>query len=398
MPADEGIPRDEIRGRLQRLVDAAAGRGLRGVVAVGRPFYDRPANVAYLANHFPPFPTGLFWGEMRGVGHSVLVAPAGGDPVLLVDTTHRQDLVTVDDVRHARANDAPAGVFFPNFVASVASVLREKGMAPGEVALVGEDVMPARMHREIVERVPGLRFESFDDVLARYRMIKSAHELRLMRRAAQVCDAGYAGTAPAVRDGAAESDVCAAGFAATMRAGADFVRYVRVYSGPLSAVGTRWPQATERRMAAGEFAVLDIVGAYWGHQFDVNRTFAVGRTPTAAQRRQLDATVEATQAAIAAARPGAPASALVRAANRVIEARGFGAYARPFIGHGIGYETMEPPLLSIDDETPLQAGMVLCVEPGIEIPGEAGVRIEEEIIVTDGEPEVITRFSPRQWD
>jgi Xaa-Pro aminopeptidase len=183
-----------------------------------------------------------------------------------------------------------------------------------------------------------------------------------------------------------------------MRAGADFVRYVRVYSGPLSAVGTRWPQATERRMAAGEFAVLDIVGAYWGHQFDVNRTFVVGRTPTDAQRRQLDATVEATQAAIDAARPGAPASALVRAANRVIEARGFGAYARPFIGHGIGYETMEPPLLSIDDETPLQAGMVLCVEPGIEIPGEAGVRIEEEIIVTDGEPEVITRFSPRQWN
>jgi Xaa-Pro dipeptidase len=183
-----------------------------------------------------------------------------------------------------------------------------------------------------------------------------------------------------------------------MRAGADFVRYVRTYSGPHSAVGVRWPQATDRRMADGELLVTDVVGAYWGQQFDVNRTFVVGRRPSDRQRRQLDAALEATRAAIAAARPGVPAEALVAAANRVIEDRGFGAHARPFIGHGIGYETMEPPLLFTGDTTPLEPGMVLCVEPGIEIPGEEGVRIEEEIIVTDGEPELITRFAPRQWE
>ncbi len=217
-------------------------------------------------------------------------------------------------------------------------------------------------------------------------------------RAARVCDAGYEGTLPVIRGGAKETDVCAAGHAATMKAGADFVRYVRTYSGPYSAFGVRWPQATDRQMANGELLVTDIVGACWGQQFDVNRTFVVGRKATDERRRQLDAALEATRAAIAVARPGVPAQQLVITANRVIEDRGFGQHARPFIGHGIGYETMEPPLLYMGDTTPLEPGMVLCVEPGIEIPGAEGVRIEEEIIVTEGEPELITRFDPRQWE
>jgi Xaa-Pro aminopeptidase len=151
-------------------------------------------------------------------------------------------------------------------------------------------------------------------------------------------------------------------------------------------------------MAAGEILVTDIVGAYWGQQFDVNRTFVVGRRASDQQRRQLDAALEATRAAIAVARPGVPAQDLVIAANAVIEARGFGPHARPFIGHGIGYETMEPPLLYLGDLTPLEPGMVLCVEPGIEIAGAEGVRIEEEIVIADGEPELLTRFDPRQWE
>jgi len=395
---DQGIPKREVFQRLDRVKAAAFDRGLRGVVALARPFYERPANVAYLSNHFPPFPTGMYWGEMRGMGHSALVIPTSGDPVLIIDTTFRRDLVPIADVRHARSKAAPPTSFLPDFAEAIVDVLLEKDLASGRVGLAGDDLMPVRMYRDIRAALPDLIFEPFDEVLGRLRMIKSNDELRLHRRAVQVCDAGYVGLAAAVRGGAREIDVCAAGYAATMTAGADFVRYVRTYSGPHSAMGVRWPQATDRRLSGGEIVVTDIVGAYWGHQFDVNRTFVVGRRPSDRQRRQLEAALAATHAAIAAARPGTPAQDLVTAANRVIEERSFGAHARPFIGHGIGYETMEPPLLSVGDSTPLAPGMVLCVEPGIEIPGEEGVRIEEEIIVTEGEPELLTRFDPRQWD
>ncbi len=396
--AEEGIPQQEILRRIERVKAAAVDHELAGVVAIARPFYERPANVAYLSNHFPPFPTGMYWGEMRGMGHSVLVIPLAGEPVLIVDTTFRRDLVPVQDVRHARSKAGLKASFLPNFAEAIIDVLQEKNLDAARLGLIGDDVMPVRMHRDLTERLPRLLFEPFDEVLGRMRMIKSETELRLHRRAARVCDTGYEGTLPAIRDGAREIDVCAAGYAATMKAGADFVRYVRTYSGPFSAMGVRWPQATDRQMAHGELLVTDIVGACWGQQFDVNRTFVVGRQATDGRRRQLDAALDATRAAIAVARPGVPAQQLVIAANKVIEDRGFGQHARPFIGHGIGYETMEPPLLYMGDTTPLEPGMVLCVEPGIEIPGAEGVRIEEEIIVTEGEPELITRFDPRQWD
>ncbi len=395
---DEGIPQEEILRRIERVKAAAGERELAGVVAIARSFYERPANVAYLSNHFPPFPTGMFWGPMQGLGHSALVIPIGGEPVLIIDTTHRQDLVPITDVRLARSNSQHAGPSVANFAEAISDTLLEKGLGAGRVGLIGDDVMPVRMQREITERLPRLIFEPIDDVLARHRMIKSEAELRLHRNATQTCDTGYAGTVRAIRDGATEAEVCAEGLAATMRAGADFVRYVRTYSGPHSAMGSRWPQATGRRMADGEIVVLDIVGARWGHQFDVNRTFVVGRRATDRQKRQLDTALAATRAAIAAARPGVPAEALVGAANRVIEERGFAVDARTFIGHGIGYETMEPPLLIMGDQTPLEPGMVLCVEPGVVVPGAEGVRIEEEIVVTEGEPELITHFDPRQWE
>jgi Xaa-Pro aminopeptidase len=396
--SQEGVPKEEIAHRLDRVKAEAASRGLRGLLAVARPFYERPANVAYLSNHFPPFPTGLFWGEMRGLGHAALIVPLTGDPVLIVDTTFRRDLVPIADVRHARSKSQPKTSILPNFAEAIAEVLQEKDLDATRVGLIGEDIIPVRMYRDLMATLPGLTLESFDEVFARLRMIKSDVELRLHRHACRVCDRGYEGTLPAIKNGVAETDVCAAGFAATIKAGADFVRYVRVYSGPHSAVGIRWPQATDRHMAAGEILVTDIVGAFWGQQFDVNRTFVVDRKPSDQQRRQLDAALEATRAAVAAARPGVAAQDLVIAANRVIEARGFGPHVRPFIGHGIGYETMEPPLLYIGDTTPLAPGMVLCVEPGIEIAGGEGVRIEEEIIITDGEPELLTRFNPQQWE
>jgi hypothetical protein len=84
------------------------------------------------------------------------------------------------------------------------------------------------------------------------------------------------------REGVTEREVCAAGTAACLRAGADFVRYFRVHSGPWSAAGSRWPQAMDRPIRAHEVVVLDAIGAVGGYGFDVNRTAVKGgqRTST----------------------------------------------------------------------------------------------------------------------
>lgn len=381
------ISHEEVLRRLERLKGLAQQQGLSGVVAIARSFYDRPANVAYLSNHFPAFPTGVFWGEARGLGHAAMVIPIAGDPVLLYDTTCRRDLVPYQDCRQAR-----------NLTRAIVDVLREKQLQNLSIGLVGDDIMPVMMHREITAALPALRLQPADDLLIQLRLTKSQTELTLLREAAAVCDLGHQAAFSGIRDGATETDVCATGIAAAMAAGADFVRYLRTHSGPYSAWGTRWPQAMDRVMREGEMVALDLIGAFWGHQFDVYRCTVVGRRPTDAQRRHLEAALAATRAAIAAARPGVPAEDLVRVANQVIEDSGFGKYARTSIGHGIGYETIEVPLLAPGDKTPLQVGMVLCVEPGIYIPETGGACIEEEIIIRDGEPEVISRFEPRQWE
>ncbi len=193
---DQGIPKEEVFHRLDRVKAAASDRGLRGVVAIARPFYERPANVAYLSNHFPPFPTGMYWGEMRGIGHSALVIPSIGDPVLIIDTTYRQDLVPIADVRHARSKTAPPAAFLPDFAEAIVDTLREKDLGSGRVGLAGDDLMPVRMYRDICAGLPGLIFEPFDEVLGRLRMIKSHDELRLHSQAfleAAASDDGHRG-------------------------------------------------------------------------------------------------------------------------------------------------------------------------------------------------------------
>ncbi len=103
------ISPEEIRGRQELARQAAAKAGYDALLVVGRSFYDRPGDLAYLTNHFPPFPTTVFSEGNRGMGHAILLLPVVGEPVLLTDARkHRPDLVVVDDVR--AAGDLGAGL------------------------------------------------------------------------------------------------------------------------------------------------------------------------------------------------------------------------------------------------------------------------------------------------
>ncbi|MBI4278568.1 MAG: aminopeptidase P family protein [Armatimonadetes bacterium] len=384
--AEEGIGKAEVWQRIECVRAGAKARGFPGLVVIARSFYDRPGNIAYLTNHFPPFPTTQFWGPWQGIGHAVLILPLDGDPILYADVTVRRDLVAIDDCRITR-----------NMTGAVIDGLKEKGLSAGRVGLVGDDIMPVTMYREVTATLPALTLAPADDLVTGMRMIKSPAEQRLMRKACAICDIGYGAAVPAVRDGARETDVCAAGVGASLAAGADYVRYLRTHSGPYSAWSIRWPQAMDRVMRTGEMVCLDLIGAYWGQMFDVLRTTVVGRKATDAQKRQLEAALAATRAAVAASRPGVVAEDLVRVANKVIEDAGFGKYARPFAGHGIGLE-MDGPVIAMGDKTVLRPGMALCLEPGINIPDVGGASIEEQILVTDGDPEVLSKFETRLWE
>lgn len=383
------ISAEEIRGRQELARQAAAGAGYDALLVVGRSFYDRPGDLAYLTNHFPPFPTTVFSEGNRGMGHAIFLLPVLGEPVLLTDARkHRPDLVVVDDVR--AAGDLGAGLI---------ALLQETFLEDGNIGLIGDDILPAAIDRQLLHELPGLTLESDPFILASLRANKSQSELALLRRAALCADAALM-TANAMirRGGVTEREVCAEAIAAALRAGADFVRYFRVHSGPWSAFGSRWPQAMNRRIEPGEIVVLDAIGAYQGYQFDVNRTTVCGE-PDAETRRLLETTLEATNAAVAAIRPGVPVSQVADAAVEVMQRGRYGDYFGGMLGHAIGLETVELPYLKVGEPTQLQPNMVLCVEPGLFIPDVAGAAIEQEVIVhAKGPAEIITPTPANLWE
>jgi Xaa-Pro aminopeptidase len=338
--------------------------------------------LAYLTNHFPPFPATEFDGPIRGLGHGVFVLPVEGPATLVVDGGfYRDDLVVADEVRVAA--DLPAGT---------AAALRDLGLASATVGLVGEDIMPLAFFGELLDEVPDLDLCPNEGLIARQRIVKSQAEQSLLRQAAKVAGVGLRAAIEEIRPGVTERQVCAAGTAAALTAGADFVRYLRVHSGLWSAWPSRWPQATERVIEAGDMVTLDIIGAYRGYGFDVLRTTVCGEA-SPETRRLLEAASLATERAVDAARAGATAEAVRRAGCQALIEAGFGHHLPGFAGHGIGLETVEAPQLRAGVETRLEPGMVLCIEPGLFIQGVGGACIEQEVIVAEsGPPELISDF------
>jgi Xaa-Pro dipeptidase len=382
------ITHDEILARQERARSEAEAAGYDALLVIGRSFYDRPGDLAYLTNHFPPFPATVFTEEHRGLGHGLFLLPVSGAPTLVTDPRkHRADLVPVDDIRHAS-----------NLMAMMIALLRDRGFERARIGMIGDDILPAPMYRELREQLPDIRIDPEPHLISRMRMIKSPAEQEAMRSAAGAADKALQASIATIQRGhATERAACAAGINAAMLAGADFVRYMRVHSGPWSALGSRWPQATGREIQRGDLVILDAIGAVEGYQFDVNRSLPAG--PTDAERlRLLETVYKALEAATDACRAGNRVGDVVSAARNVIDQSPFANAFGGMMGHGIGLETVEEPLLTPGNAMVLMPGMTLCVEPGLFVPNWGGALIEQEVIIAEaGPPEVITKTPAWLW-
>lgn len=383
------IQHAEILARQTSAREAAQAAGYDALLVIGRSFYDRPGDLAYLSNHLPPFPTAVFSEINQGMGHAFFLLPVEGGTTLITDPRRwREDLIVADDAMAAS-----------DLVAAAIDRIRASGLGSARIGVVGDDILPAPFDRRLRSELPTARITPESRIIARLRAIKTPAEQALMRRAAACADSAIVAATKAIRrGGATERDVCAEAIAAAMRDGADFVRYFRVHSGPWSAAGSRWPQAMDRPINEGEIVVVDAIGAFQGYQFDVNRTIAAGEL--APRERALCETVlEATNAAVAAAIAGNRIAGIATAARSLVNASEFAAGLGPMMGHGIGLETVELPYIMETDETILEPGMTLCIEPGLFFSGWAGAAIEQEVIIQpSGAPEVITADIPmRLW-
>ncbi len=233
----------------------------------------------------------------------------------------------------------------------------------------------AGMLLPMMERTPGCRYVPGDGILGEARIIKAPQELDVLRKASSLTDDVMSELPGFISKGMREIDVAATIQQAFSTRGMRRVSFDPIVaSGPNSAFPHH--SSGERTLRAGDALVLDF-GGYLGHYpSDMTRTFFVGE-PTDLQREVYQVVLEANEEAFRTAGPGVPAEDVDRAARGVIEKAGYGRFFLHRTGHGVGLEVHEFPNIVEGNATPLREGMVFSIEPGIYLPGEFGVRIED---------------------
>jgi Xaa-Pro aminopeptidase len=221
------------------------------------------------------------------------------------------------------------------------------------------------------------------------RMVKDPAELATLREAGRRLSSVARRVREFAREGRTELEVAADIDHAVRAEGFERSAFdTIVASGPNAALPHARPG--RRRLATGEGVVLDFGGVYDGYCVDLTRTLTIGQIP-ADVRRLFDAVRDAHAAAIRAVRPGVATTEIDAAARRALEARGLGETFSHGTGHGLGLEVHEAPRISATAPAlPVAAGMVFTIEPGSYVAGQGGVRIEDDVVVTDGGCELLT--------
>jgi Xaa-Pro dipeptidase len=349
-----------------------------------------PDLVCYATGFEVPYETGP--SPFAGGPATALIAPDGTAHLVVVNA----DLGAADASRAAtRTGHEGFSTGRPlhgwtEHAATVARVAAEAGMRGG--VAVERVSFGWAMSEALADIADG--FVPFDAELSRVRMVKTPDEITALRRCADVSSAGQRVALAATVAGRSELEVFA-----TIRCAMETMAGGRVcvageYSSgrERSAAVFDWPRT--RRLELGDPVVVDLaprVAGYWG---DSCNTLVVGGAPSAQQRRVLAAARAGIERSCQTLRPGITAAAFdaeIRMA--VVDAGGvdYGHHS----GHGIGTSVHENPRLVSGDQTMLESGMVIMVEPASYLPGVAAARLEWMFLVTETGNEVLSSFEHR---
>lgn len=245
---------------------------------------------------------------------------------------------------------------------------------------------------------PELTIVPVEADLVRIRAIKGADEVATIQHAIRITEAMLTDLLGEIRVGMTEREIAGRVIDLHARHAAGAPSFERAFelvqSGPNSS--NPHGSVTDRAVQAGEFLLLDVGCKINGYPSDITRTVVVGGEPTAEMRRIYETVLAANSAARAIAGPGVPMKAVDLAARDVIEAAGYGPYFTHRTGHGLGLDGHEPiPQIAANIEDRLEPGMMFTIEPGIYIPEIGGVRIEDDMLVTETGCDSLTVF-PRE--
>lgn len=376
------ITNDERRARIEKARQLMAEHHLDAILMSGG------TSLVYFTN--------IHWGG--GERLFACVIPAKGEPFFVCpfferDRAHEQIALGpfgtgTPDVRLWNEDESPYGL--------VAAGLKDRGIATGTLGI--EETTKFVWADSIAEAAPHLKIVSATPVTAGCRMIKTDHEIALMRLANHATLSVYAAVYHALTPGMTQNTVT--GLIADAYGRVGFPGGASVQVGEYTALphGSIQPQVIKE----GTIIMVDDGCTAEGYQSDITRTFVLGK-PTDKMRKIFDIVKQAQTSALHAAKPGVPLDAIDAAARKVIADAGYGPGFKYFshrLGHGIGMDGHEWPYLVKNNmfgqprQLTLQPNMTFSDEPGIYIRGEFGVRLEDDMHITADGAELFTPQSP----
>jgi Xaa-Pro dipeptidase len=377
IPREPAFPIEEYRGRVARVHAVMSERSLDAIVLFG------PHNIAYLTgmdseNLFDP---------------QACILAAGKDPALVIldfELGRFENSAWLDKPRLFGQLDDP--------VAAFAQALADSGLARSRLG-IDRRWIGAQQYEQLVAALPEARIEDGFGIVERVRLVKSAAEIELMRKAAGFTDAAVEGGFAAIAAGRRDHDIAAAIMAALYGAGSELTCW-----GPIVAAGYRSGLAHSahngKALKAGECVFLELSGQYRRYTAPLMRTAVIGNA-NAEQRRLAEASAGAVAAILETAKAGTPARDVAAAGLRQVAPVEEGIVFHHNFGYpvGLGY----PPswietlgfFIRADNPTPLEAGMVFHLPMSLRVAGRFGVCLSHTMLVTAEGGVALTRSPAR---
>jgi Xaa-Pro aminopeptidase len=297
--------------------------------------------------------------------------------------------VLATDSRYAGTaeRDSPDAELVVERDVAAALVRRALGSGLGVIAFEDQDLTVQR-HRALTA-ITGSGADSAGPDLVpagaaidELRMVKDEGEIELLARACAITGEAFSAVLGRLRPGVTEREYAVALERAMIDLGADAVAFDSIVaSGPNGAIPHHVPG--DRQFRPGDLVTVDCGALFGGYHADMTRTVAIGR-PAAWQDEIYQIVAAAQAAGVAAAKPGADVGDLDAVARDLIEAAGYGANFAHGLGHGVGLQIHEAPIIGYDRTGTLADGVPITIEPGIYLPGAGGVRIEDTLVVRAG--------------
>jgi Xaa-Pro dipeptidase len=320
-----------------------------------------------------------YFSGFSSLAEAKMFVPLDGDPVLFV-----QEL----ELENAKASSKNCIIEVVKkdevFVDKIASAIED--YKPNHIGL---DDLSASTYLSLIERFKSIKFKVSADLVWKLRMIKDDDEIRCIRRAAKLADAGMETALAAIKPGVREYQVAAEAEYAMRVAGSEGVAFdTLVASGPRSSL----PHSicSHRKIREGDVVFIDVGATFNGYRSDITRTIVVGK-PTTQQVKVYNIVLEAQEKAAKALRADVNAREVDEVARQVIRESDYEKWFIHGLGHGIGLDIHEPPRLSPNSNDVLKLGNVITIEPGVYIPHKWGIRIEDTVLIQKRNAERLTK-------